>query len=87
MSPELEVLDQLLGGDLPVNEVRKLFPDDDAFWKSVSGLIHGGDVMLLDQGVSVLDWRVRQLVESGTISDSTHSFLLHLTDQGASKIQ
>ena len=31
MSPELETLDQLLGGDLPLTVIRKLFPDAERF--------------------------------------------------------
>lgn len=39
MSPELEMLDQLLGGDLPVAVVRSFFDDDQRF-------VHAALVML-----------------------------------------
>jgi len=35
MTPELETLDQLLGGDLSLAIVRQLYSDDEAFKRGV----------------------------------------------------
>jgi hypothetical protein len=47
MTPEIETLDQLLGGDLSLKIVRTLYPDANAFKRGVSGLVSCGDVRLL----------------------------------------
>jgi hypothetical protein len=41
-SPELETLDQLLGGDLPLTTIRELYPNDAAFLQGVLGLLKSG---------------------------------------------
>jgi hypothetical protein len=46
MSPELETLDQLLGSDLLLGVVQRLYPDATAFKRGVLGLITCGDVCL-----------------------------------------
>jgi hypothetical protein len=37
MSPELETLDQLLGSDLPLEVIAKLFPSEEDFGQGVLG--------------------------------------------------
>jgi len=37
-SPELETLDQLIGGDMPLTVIAKLYSTPDAFFKGVRGL-------------------------------------------------
>ena len=43
MSPELETLDQLLSGELPLSVVCKLYPDVDTFLSGVYGLLKSGE--------------------------------------------
>jgi hypothetical protein len=84
-SPELETLDQLLGGDMPLAVVRKLFPTADSFVRGVTGLLSGGDVRLVDcDGQELPRWRWREVLdETSAISTGVR---LGLTEQGARKI-
>jgi len=47
-APELETLDQLLGCDMPLTVIAKLYSSAEAFRKGVTGLLSCGDVLLLD---------------------------------------
>ena len=62
MSPELETLDQLVGGDLPLRVVRGLYPDDAQFSRGLSGLLHAGEVRLVEDGVDLPQWRWREVL-------------------------
>ena len=48
MSPELETLDQLLSGDLPLSVVRIVYPDDERFILGVLGLLSDGEIQLFE---------------------------------------
>ena len=63
MSPELETLDQLLGSDLSLGIVLRLYSDATAFKRGVHALLASGDVCLLttDEG-EVPTWRCREFV-------------------------
>lgn len=87
MSPELETLDQLLGGDMSLEIIRGLYPDDPAFMKGIEGLLSCGDILLLDHdGTAVPQWRWRRMFADGTIMDQLGQFTASLTDQGAKRI-
>lgn len=87
MSPELETLDQLLSGELPLSVVCKLYPDVDTFLSGVHGLLKSGEVRLLTaQGDEVPDWRWRGLFVEGTITEQLKNFRLEITDQGSKRI-
>ena len=45
--PQLETLDQLLGGDMPLSMIRHLFADHSVFEAGIIGLLNDGDVRLL----------------------------------------
>jgi hypothetical protein len=62
VSPELETLDQLLGGDLPLAVIRTVYPDDGGFVRGMAGLLAGGDIPLLADGVEVPSWRWREVL-------------------------
>jgi hypothetical protein len=86
-SPEMETLDQLLGGDLPLSVIRELYPDDGAFMHGVLGLLNGGDVRLFAAGKpDVPSWYWRELFVQGKILNQLGNFRLDLTDQGAKRI-
>jgi hypothetical protein len=54
VTPELETLDQLQGGDLPLEVILNLYPNADAFKRGVLGWIECGDVrLLMPRGVDV----------------------------------
>ena len=61
-APELETLDQLLGGDMPLTVIAKLYSSPEAFRTGIRGLLSCVDVLLLDtegNGVPTWRWRVR----------------------------
>ena len=54
MEPELEVLDQLLGGDMPVDIIVGLFPDLDRCRRSIGIMLRDGEIELRDQESSLV---------------------------------
>jgi len=88
MSPELETLDQLLGGDLPLKVIHELYLDDDHFRRGVSGLLSSGDVKLLNVDESeVPAWRWRELFGAAAVmNDDLPNMKLRITAQGARRI-
>ena len=87
LSPELETLDQLLGGDLPLSAIRSLYPDDAAFMRGMLGLLNNGDVRLFGSGKpDVPSWHWRELFVQGTILKKLGDYRVDLTDQGAKRI-
>lgn len=87
MSPELETLDQLIGGDLSLGIVLSLYPDAAAFKRGVLGLIKSGDVQLLTIGdVEMPAWRYQELFANGAIMQELDLMKLRITDQGAQRI-
>lgn len=84
MTPELETLDQLLCGDLPLKVIQELYPDADHFRRAVLGLLSCGDVRLLSMDQSeVPTWRWRELFVEGAVVDELPSLKLSITPQGA----
>jgi hypothetical protein len=88
MSPELETLDQLLGSDLSLAIVLRLYSDAAAFKLGVHGLIASGDVCLLTtDGMEVSNWRCRELFIDGTVMQDLEQMRLRITPQGARRIK
>ncbi len=85
MSPELETLDQLLGGELTLSVVRRLYPDDEDFAKAIHGLLISGDVKLF-AGEEVPQWRWRKLFVEGAWKCEETPLTLVLTDAGAKRM-
>ena len=83
MSPELETLDQLQSGDLPLATIRGLYPTLDRFAQGVSGLLVAGDVKLIFAGAEVAQWQWAQLLTSTSPKDGP---VLALTAQGSARI-
>lgn len=87
LSPELETLDQLVGGDLQLAIIRRLYPDAQAFMRGVLGLLSSGDVCLItNDGFDVPRWRWRELFVEGVAVEELGDLKLKITDQGARKI-
>jgi len=86
-APELETLDQLLGGDLPLTIIVKLFPSKEHFSRGVLGLLRCGDVFLLDaSGAEITYWSWRELFDQGKVFEELKDWKLTLTPQGARKV-
>jgi hypothetical protein len=87
MSPELETLDQLLGGNLTLAVVRTFYSDEHAFARGVLGLVSCGDVRLLTtKGVEVPTYQWRELFIGGAVTGRVDELQLEITDQGAQKV-
>ena len=87
MSPELETLDQLLGGELPLAVIRNFYPDVDAFRLGVFGLLKTGDVCLLEiDRTDVPSWRWRKIFVEGTVVEELGNMNLKITAQGVRRI-
>jgi hypothetical protein len=86
-SPEVETLDQLLGGDLSLTIIRRLYPDDPSFLRGVHALLQCGDANLLatDQ-TPIPKWRWRQLFVEGKALEESNQLTLSLTDHGCQRI-
>ena len=86
-SPELETLDQLDGGDMALNVIRRVWPDDARFLVGIKALVVAGDVALIaDDGTEVPAWRLRLLFDERSILNEIGRFSLRLTQQGISKL-
>ncbi|HEY2584225.1 MAG TPA: hypothetical protein VGI81_00515 [Tepidisphaeraceae bacterium] len=81
MSPELETLDQLTGGDMPLSTIRQLHPDRPSFESGILGLLSGGDVRLIDGSHDVPQWQWREAIR--TYNDR---LALSITPQGAGRV-
>ncbi len=86
--PELETLDQLLGGELPLSIIRALYADHESFARGVHALLLNRDVELLSEdGVVVPQWRWRELFVDGIIEKEMPVLKLRITDRGCRRIE
>lgn len=84
ISPELEVLDQLLGGPKPLAVIRRVFESDDHFRRALLAMLYAGDIRLLrDERTEVRSWEWQSML-SDPRQWSDHR--LSLTDQGLHRI-
>ncbi|OAI53634.1 hypothetical protein AYO47_04370 [Planctomyces sp. SCGC AG-212-M04] len=88
MSPELETLDQLLGGDLPLSTIRLIFGDDRRFVRSISAMLNDGQVTLRTTvGKSIERWQWCRLLQNLTAAAAAAaSHWLSLTEVGARRL-
>ena len=86
-SPEMETLDQLLGGEMRLSIIRQVYDSDDAFMQGTLRLLQGGDVKLGDRmRAEVPRWRWRPLFEQSEVLSALESFTLSVTTIGAAKV-
>ena len=87
MTPEIEVLDQLTGGDLPLNVIAGLFPDRDRCRQAVSAMLKSGEINILDRsGQLVPVWRYRELEKTEALWSEGTPYRLSITEAGAKRI-
>ena len=82
--PELETLDQLCGGDLPLAVIRNLFLGDDRFRRAILAMLRDRELLLLRSD----DTEVPHWERSPLLSDPTRweGLRLSITDSGARRI-
>jgi hypothetical protein len=86
-SPEMETLDQLLGGEMRLSIIRQLYDSDQSFTRGTMRLLQSGDVRLFDEShLEVPRWRWRPLFEEGEVLPALQSFTLDVTEAGAGKV-
>jgi hypothetical protein len=85
MSPELEILDQLLGGDMPLAVIRQVcHQDSDRRSHSIGMMLRDGVIELVNaKGETVLPWRRRELLNAESIWEQGSGYYLRLTKTGA----
>lgn len=87
MSPELEVLDQLIGGDLSLDVIAGLFPEEDHCRRAVQAMLHSGYVLVLDEkGLSIPEWRYLELRDQSEIWKRGTPYRMSITDAGAKRV-
>ncbi len=87
MSPEIEVLDQLLGGDLPLNVIAGLFPDLHRCRRALAAMLEGGEVRMLNaEGRPIPPWRYRELEGIPSFWAKGTPYRLSITDVGAARV-
>lgn len=87
MSPELETLDQSLGGDLSLAIIQRVYPNVDTFKLGVLGLLNDGDVCVLEaDGAIASEWRWRELFSEKSASYDPAKLKLTLTAQDARRV-
>lgn len=85
MSPELETLDQLLGGDMLLTIIYGLFPNHEHFCKAIVAMVQDGEVYLqATDGTEIPFWSLRLLL----MKDITmlEGIRITITDKGAARI-
>jgi hypothetical protein len=86
-SPELETLDQLLGGELSLAIIRTLYSNNERFDQAILGLLTEGDVVLLStDGANIPEWRWKELFSGPSLATHLSLFKLRITEKGARKI-
>ena len=81
MSAELETLDQLLAGGMPLAVIRTVYPNAACFVRGMTGLLAGGDVRLLANGVVVPSWRWHEV-----LTGASDGLRVEITDAGAARV-
>jgi hypothetical protein len=87
MTPELEVLDQLLGGDLSLAVIADLFPSQANCRQAIGAMVKAGDVCILDaEGEALPAWRYRELENAPDTWSRTTPYQLSITENGAKRV-
>ncbi len=87
MSQELEILDQLLAEDMPLDILASLFPDLERYQRAVGAMLLEGKVAVIEpSGQPVPHWRYRHLRSDPSAWAPGTGYLLSITDAGAEHI-
>ena len=81
--PELEIIDQLEGGDLPLSVVCRFFVDDAQARRVLANYVSRGVVVLLERNDALPIWRCRELLSGEIPLQQNDSIRVSLTKKGA----
>jgi hypothetical protein len=78
---ELETLEQLQGGDLPLATIRSLYDSQYHFFRAMTAMLHTGQLRLIESGTDVAQYRWQSVLRN---PDSQNSNVwVAITDEGA----
>jgi len=86
MSPELEMLDQLLAGGMPLVVIRGLFDDGERFQRAAMAMLHAREVRLLVDGVEPPRWRWAEILTAAHDQEDSAGAWFEITEAGARRI-
>ena len=87
MPPELEALDQLQGGDLPLRVIAALFPNEAHARRAIAAMLAAGEFTLLDtEGAALSSWQLRELERQPGSWHADTQHRLAITAKGARRI-
>ena len=87
MTPELEVLEQILDGDLPMNVIADLFSDLDHCRDAIGAMLKEDEVHVVDATRQPIpEWRYRELASTTDFWSVGTRYRLSITDKGAQRI-
>ena len=83
-APELEVLDQLLGGPMPLQVIAGLFPNREHCHRAISAMLKDGQIEILDrEGHPLPFWHFREESVLPGFRDRGTGFQAEITEKGA----
>jgi hypothetical protein len=78
---ELETLEQLQGGDLPLATIRSLYESQEHFFRAMTAMLHTGQLRLIESGTDVAQYRWQSVLGN---PDSQNSIVrVAITEEGA----
>jgi hypothetical protein len=87
LTPEIEVLDQLTGGDLALGVIATLFRDTARFGNALAALIEASEIRILDPtGAPVPEWRFAELRRQTDFLDAVSKYRASITEIGARRL-
>ena len=87
MTPELEVLEQVVDSDLPLNVIAGLFAEQDRCRRAIRTMLNDGEVLVLDlEGRPLPFWRYRGLEGDPAFWAQGTPYRLSITDAGAARL-
>ena len=87
MTPELEVLDQLLCDDLPIGVIAGLFSNRAHCRRAIGAMLREGEIQVLDPaGRPLPGWRYRELEGDPAFWGKASPYRLAITDVGADRL-
>ena len=84
-SIELETLDQLLGGPLPLATIRSLYDSQDHFVRAITAMLHTGQIRLLANGIDVAKYRWPSVL-GNTDNQNDEPIYFEVTEAGARRV-
>ena len=87
MTPELEVLEQIVDSDLPLNVIAGLFIDRDHCRRAIRAMLNEGEVLVLDpEGRPLPFWRYREMEGDPAFWARGTPYRMSITDAGAARL-